>query len=821
MLKVMRLSPHGRAAHPGALGLIAKCALQSKFEAPAWRQLGMTAPCGRTFVWRDVMKSTRYTSRAFYLASAAVLGVALVQPAQAQVQEQLPPPQEDTSATDADPAEIVITAQKREERILDIPQSVTVVGGDTLERQQATTFKDFAALVPGLSIEESNPGNSRIVLRGVNTGGVSATVGVYVDETPFGSSSGLVNGAILAGDFDTFDVARLEVLRGPQGTLYGASSLGGVVKYVTNAPQLGDLNGRARAGIEFIKGGEMGWNATGMLNAPLGSNAAIRMSGYYRKEAGWIDAIEGNADIFGEGSLGGEDINDGEIYGGRASLLFQPTDRLNVRLTAISQTIDINEQNLVEVEEDSQNPVDEGLIQTVFVPEFNKTRYRVYNGTIDYDLGFATLLSSTSYARLKQVFRLDGTPQFGPLLTIAFGGGTRPLGLQQDQLTGFKKFTQEFRLASPTNDRFEWMIGAFYTKEKGKIFQDIKAFDLADEEVATDVPATIGDVPSKYRELAGFANATLHVTDRLDLTAGGRISENKQSASQFLSGPLAGGTVVFDDVDSSESVFTYSVAPRFDINDNTAIYARVASGYRPGGPNLLPPGAPPGTPATFDSDSLTSYEAGLKTDVGRRLSLDVSAYLLKWQDIQLFTRINNVGLNANGGKATSKGIEASATWRPVRGFQLLANAAFIDAELDEDALDAGGFEGDPLPWVPKVSLGLNADYEWLAFGDTMAFVGGGIRYVGRQYADFDAAYRTAEGHQRKIDDYGVIDLRTGLEFTKFTVEAFVQNLTNSHGLTTASLPTVAVLGGPALPGGALSAGIIQPRTIGFTIGAKF
>ena len=144
--------------------------------------------------------------------------------------------------------EIIVTAQKREEAILDIPQSVTVVSGETLERQHATTFQDYISQVPGLSMQQSEPGAGRLVLRGVNTGGVASTVAVYVDETPFGSSSGLVNGAVLAGDFDTFDIARIEVLRGPQGTLYGASSLGGVLKFVTNAPVLGVVSARARRG---------------------------------------------------------------------------------------------------------------------------------------------------------------------------------------------------------------------------------------------------------------------------------------------------------------------------------------------------------------------------------------------------------------------------------------------------------------------------------------------------------------------------------------------------------------------------------------------
>jgi iron complex outermembrane receptor protein len=763
------------------------------------------------------MNRMDFTARAAFLSSAALFACAIATPAMAQAQQPPTPPRDQDISNDSGEA-IVITATKRAEALLKIPQSVSVVGGDTLERQQATNIQDFANLVPGLSLTETNPGNTRIVLRGINTGGVGATVGVYVDETPFGSSSGLVNGSILAGDFDTFDVNRLEVLRGPQGTLYGAASLGGVLKYVTVAPKLNSLSGRVRAGIESVDGGDLGWTGNAVVNAPLGSKAAIRASGFYHREGGYIDAKADHAFIGTSGSLAGHNINEDDVYGGRASLLFSPTDELNIRLTAIVQKIKADASNVVEVDPVTLEPID-GLQQTRFIPEVTTTKYRVLDATVDYDFGFATALSSTSFAKLDQNFVLDGTTVFGNFLTdLVFG---TPTGLQQNQFTGFKKFTQEVRLTSPSNDRFEWLLGGFYTKEKGRILQDLFAYDLVSQEIITDFPATIGRVPSEYEEIAGFANATLHVTDRFDVAAGGRFSHNNQSADQILEGPLVGGAQDFTNTESSESVFTYSLAPRFELSDNTSIYARVASGYRPGGPNVLRPNPPPGVKSTYKSDRLTNYEVGVKTDLGRRLSFDASAFLLKWQDIQLFQQVNNVGFNANGGKATSQGVEAQLSWRPVRGLQLLANGAITDAKLDDDAPDAGGFSGDWLPWVPRVSFSLNADYDWMLSPDLHAYVGAGWHYVGKQSSEFDAAYALEHGHQRRIDPYGVVDLRAGVDFHQFTVEAYVQNLTNSRGLTFAGLITDALTGEPALPGGAVSAAIIRPRTIGLTLTANF
>jgi len=201
-----------------------------------------------------------FTGRAAFLSSAAMLALGVGTPAaaeSAQPTQTTAPPQGQTEAqvqqqqtSQQNPAatlatqnsqEIVVTAQKRAQVLLDVPSSVTVVGGDTLERQQAKSFQDYLSLVPGFSINGSTAGVTRVTLRGANTGGVSSTVAIFMDDVPFGSSTGLANGSILSSDFDPFDINRLEVLRGPQGTLYGASSFGGVIRYITNAPKLNKL----------------------------------------------------------------------------------------------------------------------------------------------------------------------------------------------------------------------------------------------------------------------------------------------------------------------------------------------------------------------------------------------------------------------------------------------------------------------------------------------------------------------------------------------------------------------------------------------------
>lgn len=745
--------------------------------------------------------------------------------------------------------EIIVTAQKRDETILDIPQSVTVVSGETLERQSATTFQDYLNQVPGLSLQQSEPGVGRLVLRGVNTGGVASTVAVYIDETPFGSSSGLVNGAILAGDFDTFDVARIEVLRGPQGTLYGASSLGGVLKFVTTEPQLGTFSARGRAGLEFVDDGGTGYSLNGVVNVPLGDTAALRASGVYRKRAGWVDAVEGEQSFLGVPSIGEEDANEGESWSGRASLLFEPTDRLSVRLTGISQNIESDLSSLVDVDDD-YDPLneDDEFSQSVFIRSPNKLEYRLVNGTLEYDFGFASVLSSTSWARQDQTFRDDYTQIYGNFLNLVYGvlnpGGGVPgipdapitddvFGVYQDQQTNLEKFTQEVRISSPESDTLEWLIGGYYTREKGEIDQFLSSLDLASGQPMSDPvlrDLAVALATSRYREIAGFANATWYVTDRFDITAGGRISENKQSFTQFAEGSpfLVGGGATLPTAHSKESVFTYSVSPRFELSDTTAVYARVAKGYRPGGPNIVPPSAGPEVPRAYDADTITSYEIGLKSDIGRTLSFDIAAFHLKWKDIQLFAFIDNFGVNANGSGAESNGIEASLQFRPVTGLALGLNGSIIDAELTADTDPfVGGFEGDRLPYVPKSSVSLTGDYEWPLSAEATAYIGGTVAYVGKQRGNFEAGEPvgvdpdTGEflfefADQRRIPDYTTVDLRAGAEFGAFSLEAFVRNLTNSRGVTALDESTDELTGE-----GLLRASFIQPRTIGITLGAEF
>ena len=732
--------------------------------------------------------------------------------------------------------EIIVTAQKREQALAEIPMSITVLDGDMLARQQADNFQDMLALVPGLSISSATRGVTRLTLRGINTGGVASTVGVYVADVPFGSSSGLANGAILSGDFDTFDLARVEVLRGPQGTLYGASSLGGVMKYVPNPANLDKFEAKLQGSVESVKDADPGYALTGAINVPMGDQFAIRASGFYRVDEGYIDSIGNNpipalqdptVNVL-DGTLVQEDINSVDTYGGRIQALYQPSDKFSINLTALMQDINSGAPNTVDGDPDTLDALNSSPVQSRYQEQFTDIAYRVYSGTIDWDFDAGSLQSVTSYGTFEQDFQLDAAIAAGltgglplsALLTFLFDDPNTPevaplLSSILPQITSTDKWSQEFRFLSTDSDTFEWLVGAYYTEEESLIDQTILAVEPGTQNQVAGFPTlAVANVASKYEEIALFANATWHITERFELSFGARQSDNEQSAAQNTDGPLAGGAPLTINGSSSESPFTWSFSPRYAFNDNTSTYLRVATGFRPGGPNILPPGAPPGTPASYDSDRLTSYEVGVKTESSNGLfALDFAAYYLDWDDIQLFALVNGFGVNANGGTAVSKGLEFAASFIPIDDFVLSFNGGYTDAYLTQDTDPAvGGLDGDPLTFVPEWSFGLSGDYEWAVGGDSTAYVGGTLGYTGERPIGFDE--RDTDGSIREIGSYTTLNLRAGLRTERWNFELYGKNVTDETGITE--------VGTANTPGtGRVDLGTIRPQTFGLLVGVNF
>jgi iron complex outermembrane receptor protein len=701
---------------------------------------------------------------------------------------------------------IIVTAEKRAEPLQEVPMSVTALSGSVLDKLQARDFADYAALVPGLSLMSSGPGITQLTLRGQNAGGDGSTVAVYIDESPFGSSNALLNGSILTGDFDTWDLQRIEVLRGPQGTLYGANSEGGLLKFVTKPPVLGDFSGAIETTVESVDHGGDGGDFRGVVNLPLGDIAALRVSGFGQDIAGYID----------DPLSGQNNVNDGHKSGGRASLLVEPLDSLSIRLTATNQEMKTSGNPAVDVNPVTLQPLHGDLTQERYVSEPNEFKYENYNATIDWNPGPLSVLSTTSYSILNTDQITDATSAvlippsttLGEALTGIFG---TPLGGYENNNGSMDKVTQEIRLASPAADRWEWQVGGYFTRENGLLEQHLNAVALPGAGPAGLPSLEIVNLASTYKEYAGFADLTYHFNSQFDVQLGGRYSTNKQTAAESISGLLVGSTAFT--TPSQGNVFTYSVAPRWHVDANTMIYARLATGYRPGGPNALPPLAPPAVPREYGADKTTNVELGIRsTQLDGRLSIDVAAFYVDWKDIQLLEVIDTFGVDANGGKARSQGLEWTFSYIPASGLTLTWVGAFTDAELTSPAPAVNGEPGDPLPWAPKWGTSLDGQYEWPAFGSYKGFVGGTWSYVGTRSTDFASSIGTVPT-QVGLPHYDTVAARAGLENDRYTVQVYGKNLGDSRGIT-----DYASSGAPGLGG---QASVIQPRTFGVTLSVKF
>jgi iron complex outermembrane recepter protein len=720
--------------------------------------------------------------------------------------------------------EIVVTAQKREEKLHDVPMGVTAVTADDLQSQQLVNFADLQARIPGLSVELIAPGQDRLTIRGENVGSVGSTVTTYVDDTPFGSSNSLANGSINAGDFDTWDMQRVEVLRGPQGTLYGAGSEGGLLKYVTNPPDPTQFAAAVQIGGEDVAHGDSAGSVKAMLNLPLGTRAAFRVSGYDTRLPGFID----------DPQLGDNDVNRGYQEGLRAALLLEPSDSFSIRLSAFGQTLHTDGSPYTDVvgaagtpltpPADQLTPTGGEYDQHRFIAEPATYKYKIYSASLNWNLGWGTATSVTSYGTTDQDEFTDATSlavepglSFGELAGSVTGVDT---GVGEISDLNVKKFTEELRLASATAQALEWQVGAFYTRESSTLAQDLPTFYIPSQANTGLASLETVSLDSLYREWSGFGQVTYHFNPQFDLGLGGRWSENKQSANETVGGlliptpQLTGGT-------STGTDFTYSIAPRWHVSNDTMVYARIASGYRPGGPNALPPGTPSGVAHSFEADSTVNYEIGTRTSfLDNRLSVDVAAFVIDWTKIQLLEIVENFGVNANGGSARSKGLEWTFGLTPVSGLVFTLNGAYVDASLTSPAPDAGGHDGDPLPYAPKWSTSLDGSYTWPAFGDMNAFAGATWSYIGSRINDFSASTEVvdnavvSEPNPRvQLPDYSTVNLRLGLQNKRWMFELYCKNVGDTRGITYYTNQ-----GSPNFGG---SIGLAQPRTLGATLTARF
>ncbi len=733
-----------------------------------------------------MVRSSFGASRLWLMAGTAVSLIA--SPAFAQDNA------EQTAAT----PDIVVTAQKRAERLIDVPQSVTALSGDDLDRLAARQFVDFANTVPGLQYVSQGAGTSQISMRGVTSGAdVSSTVGIYVDEVPYGSSSAFANGPRRALDVGLFDLDRVEVLRGPQGTLYGASAMGGVLKYVMRRPSLTSFEGKAQAGISSTEHGGTSYDGSAVINVPLVTDkVAVRASGFYSRDGGYFNNV----------ATGQRNIDRGQVYGGRVETLIAPTDDLSIRLTGFAQNIRRSGNAYASINLDG-TPLAGWLDQSHPLAEPFRSNFRLASATIDYRFGAATLTSITSYQSNATYASTDGSSVYALYLQILAGIPAQAVGV--NELARTRKFTQEVRLASPTGQTLEWQIGGFYTHEKSLLRQVADTYG-AGLVLMPNINAVTAAIDSSYEEYAVFGDVTYHLTDTFDVTGGIRYARNNQAFTQNASGIFV---VSAPGSSSHESVTTWLANARYRFSKHVTAYARFATGYRPGGPNfrVIDPATGNPSPPTFGSDTLTSYEGGIKAETAdHKFGIDLSGYYIDWRNIQLLSPVAGVTNFANGPGAHIKGAELTLTARPDRGLIATGNLAYNDGNLTEAVPLLGARKGERLPNTPHVTASVNLDYT-LFSSPLKPTIGGTLRFASDSRVSFDASPSL---RQYKLPSYETVDLRAGLSFGRVDAQVYVQNLFDTHGQL-AGQTILSQLGGPA------QVLILRPRTIGLRLSSHF
>ncbi|HEY0596183.1 TonB-dependent receptor, partial [Sphingopyxis sp.] len=503
---------------------------------------------------------------------------------------------------------------------------------------------------------------------------------------------------------------------------------------------------------------------------------------------------------------GEKNVDRGKVYGGRLDALFAPAEGLSVRLTGFAQNVRRGGGSYANIGLDG-TPVAGMLDQAHPLDEPFRSNFRLASATVDYDFGGATLTSVTSYQANKTYATTDGSAVYAPFLQILAGIPAEAVAV--NELARTRKFTQEIRLASPTGQPVEWLVGGFYTHEKSLLRQVADTYG-AGLVLLPNVNAVTAAIDSKYEEYAVFGNLTWHITDAFDVSGGIRYAHNDQRFTQNASGILV---VSAPGSSSSEGVVTYLANARYRFSRNVTAYARFATGYRPGGPNfrVIDPNTNEPSPATFDSDSLNSYELGIKAETAdRSFGIDLSGYYIDWKDIQLLSPVAGVSNFANGPGARIKGAELTLTARPGPGFVATGAFAYNDGYLTEDVPLLGARKGERLPNTPHFTAAVNVDYN-LADSPLKPAFGATLRFASDSQASFDASPAL---RQYDVPDYATVDLRAGLSFGPVDAQFYVQNLFDTRAQLAAQT-ILSQLGGPA------QVLVLRPRTFGLRLSSHF
>lgn len=732
---------------------------------------------------------------------------------------------------------VLVTATLREQELQDVPFSIAAPTANALRERGADNIEAVAANVAGFSVQNLGPGQSQVAMRGASSGqiardqpGVKEQVGAYLDDSPISLS-------LFTPDLDLFDVSRIEVLRGPQGTLFGAGSVAGTVRYITTQPQLGVSSTFGEVSGSQISDGSAGGTVKLGANVPFGDRAAGRVAVYHNQLGGYMDAVHPDLSV-------SSNINTGRRTGGRAALRFAPTDRVSITPRVVFQSVRMDGWNRIDAYNILANPYTTSRPKVSLgdrqlfteMPEPFSDDFLLSDVNMQYDLGKARLTSVTSYGHRDILVVRDGGALFASIVggSMGFPEPVYTLDARLDDKTKVNTFTQEVRLAGST-DRTSWLVGGFASKARRDYGQSVKAPGF---EGMTHIPTAglraakdelfFSDLSYDLSQVAFFGEGTLNVTDRLGLTAGLRWYDFNEDRDQVFDGMMGNDNNGTSVVSVPGSTSANGFAPRFiatmRANDRITLNAQASRGVRLGGINdpLNVPICTAQDLQTFSGrDSWTdetawNYEVGAKTRwFGGRASFDVSAFRMNIEDLQLVVTAGSCTsrLVFNVPKAVSQGLELEFNAAPNEHVDFAFSASLNDSKLRSTltSTDASGHvsvvsgiqSGNRLPSVPQVQVASALTLRRPLRPGVQGFVNGTFQHVGSRYTQVDDhaagfgtvnlnafAPHTIGGPLTQstftfnplLPAYQLMNLRLGVTRATWETAFFVNNLTNERAL---------------------------------------
>ncbi len=766
--------------------------------------------------------------------------------------------------------EITVTATKREQTIQDVPFSINAQTAADIRRTGATDLEELSRNVAGLSVQNLGPGQSQVAIRGMSAGqivrdqpGVKEQVGVYLDES-------VISLSLFTPDFDLYDLNRVETLRGPQGTLFGSGSVGGTIRYITNAPNPDDVEGSIELDLNSVADGDTGGHLKGMVNVPLGEggNAALRLVGYTTEYAGFIDARQ-------EGGSFKQDVNSGNRSGLRAALTFGVGENVTITPRIAYQEVESDGFARQEVFNLFANPytttrpaiqlgerqqhllLDEAfedetlLMDVVFEAAFESFDFTFVGSQIDRDI----LVSRDASA-------LTGSVTVFPLGGLGFpeSGVTLPSNLRDT--TDLKQTTFEARISSSGDSRFDWLAGVFVSDVERDYAQRLPTpgydamtdaalgagtSDAVNNGVAPVDSPYAANLPYDIQQSALFGEVTFNVSDAVRLTAGGRFYDFEEDRVFWSGGLFSNGDGPFTDSTSSDG-FTPRVLASWDFNDNVTFNAQASQGFRLGGVNdplnetLCEPDdvLTYGNRERYEDEKMWNYEAGVKSVFDNGVTLNAAVFYSDIEDLQVTFDAGSCSSRVvfNVDSAHTAGIEFELEAQPSDGLYLSFAGSVLESEFDSAITDQNGDplngvkKGNRLASVPEIQLAATGSYYFPVglFGGSDAFVNATIHHVGDRITqpsdqvagagDFVSglAYAGATGDELTaldlvMDAYTIANLSVGIEKESWTATLYIHNVSDEN----ADLSFNRERGGRAR----LAFFTNRPRTIGLNFRKSF